>query len=566
MKIQRILPFLICSAIIIFFLSIVLKNSVNIPNGDDLYCLMLFTQQFQDASSFGEHLKLLTEQWIEHRIVYSRLTALISYWIHGQVNFLTIIMIGNLTLIGFTILFWKLLKRTGVSMYYLIPVVLTLFSPVMYEANVWAGASTVYMPVCFLGLLTVYLLAMQSRLGFVIATAAAMLATFSFGNGMFSFIAGFCVLIYQQKFKYAGIWTALAIGTIGLYFYQFQDNSNTDAFGLAAHFRYPAYLFYNLFGFIGGTADYLENLNTPFQRNNIPTIVFGFGLSVAILAGIYYSFLRKNTVSSDKKDSFLKTAWLGMVIFIGFTSLAISYSRTSGEAMNALSSRYKIYSMISFILVYVWFLMFFKRKVMVAWLFGGFSLLLLVFNYFLHYEKIVNYKSVFLSGSFNYHTDKQWLIYRNTAYYEHVSKLLCDSISKNPRPVYIFFNTFPELNHNTLKAAAVLDQVQISEERNEPGRPGRWLTVKSDEYPKISNFHKGVYLVVYNDQKIFLFSAGTIKNGRLNILTKGDYFKDGFFLNETFDKVLTPGASYKLGVFCPTSPKPIVRLNYEIKG
>ena len=566
MKIQHTLPFLICTAIIIFFLSIVLKNSVNIPNGDDLYCLMLFTQQFQDASGFGEHFKLLTEQWIEHRIVYSRLTALVSYWIHGQVNFLTIIMIGNLTLIGFTILFWKLLKRTGVSMYYLIPVVLTLFSPVMYEASVWAGASTVYMPVCFLGLLTVYLLAMQSRLSFVIATAAAMLATFSFGNGMFSFVAGLFILIYQKKYKYAAIWAIIALGTVGFYFYQFQDNSNTDAFGLAAHFKYPAYLFYNLFGFIGGTADYLENLNMPFQRNNIPTILFGFALSVAILSGIYYSFLRKSAAKEYKNDNFLKTAWLGMVIFIGVTSLAMAYSRTSGEAMNALSSRYKIYSMISFILVYVWFLMFFQKKALIGWLFGSFSLLLLLFNYFLHYEKIVNYKSVFLSGSFNYHTDKQWVIYRNTAYYERVSKLLCDSISKNPKPVYTFFNSFPELNYQTLKAAGVLDKVQISEESNAPGRAGRWLTVQSNQYPKISNFHKGVYLVVYNEQNIFLFPASTVKNGRLNILTKGDYFKNGFFLDDNFDKILKPGAEYKLAVFCPTDSKPVVLLDYKIKG
>lgn len=111
MNARLILPLAICIFLILFFFSLIISNSVNIPNGDDLYCLLLFTQEFQDAPSLIDRLKLLFEQWVEHRIVYSRFTALLSYWLTSQVNFVTIIIIGNLTLVGFTILFWKVIKK-----------------------------------------------------------------------------------------------------------------------------------------------------------------------------------------------------------------------------------------------------------------------------------------------------------------------------------------------------------------------------------------------------------------------------------------------------------------------
>jgi hypothetical protein len=210
-SLRSLLPAGICFLLIALFFSLVISNAVNIPNGDDLYCLLLFTQQFKDASTLTERFQLLLQQWVEHRIVYSRLAALVSFWLTSQVNFVTIIVIGNLTLLGYTLLFWKMIRKTGVSLYYLIPVVFTLFGPVAYEANLWAGASTVYMPVGFLGLLTIYLLAYHGRTGVVLSLVTAFLATFSFGNGMFSFVAGLLVLLYQSRFRTAFLWAITGI-------------------------------------------------------------------------------------------------------------------------------------------------------------------------------------------------------------------------------------------------------------------------------------------------------------------------------------------------------------------
>ncbi|WP_031526401.1 hypothetical protein [Dyadobacter crusticola] len=566
MKLHSIIPMGICVALILFFLSLVISNSVNVPNGDDLYCLLLFTQQFQDASTFSERLHLLTGQWVEHRIVYSRLAALVSYWLTSQVNFVTIILIGNATLVGFTVLFWKLIKKANVSLYYLIPVVLTLFSPVTYEANLWAGASTVYMPVAFLGLLTIYLLVYHGRTGMILAMLSALLATFSFGNGMFTFVAAIAVLLYQRKIKSAVIFGIAAVAAVFLYFQDFEAHSSTNAFGVAEHFKKPQYLAYNLFGFVGGILDYTENSNAPVVASNSLGLVLGLLLFVAICAGSVI-FLREQPLGGERPGMRnLKIAWLGMAAFILMTAVIMAYSRTSGAAMNTLSSRYKIYSMLCWIMVYCLCLIHFNRKKVVGMVFGGVSLLILLFNYYNHYDKLTNYKSYLLSGLFNYTTNGQWLIYRHTAYYEGASKMLSDSIANSLEPVYAFNPVFNELSHSALNRAALLKNVRISEDTTIDGKFGKRLTIHTDDYPSSSNYFKGIYLVVYNDTNIYLFVANPAKNGRINMVTRGEYFKKGFYLDNDFGKTLKPGSQYKLAVFCPTEHEKIKRLDYHVEG
>ena len=567
MKLDRILPLSICAVLIISFYFLIVKNSVNIPNGDDMYCLMLFTQQFQDATGLTERFQLLIQQWVEHRIVFSRLSALVSYMVHGgYVNFVTIILLGNLMLLGFTLLFRKMLLQSGVSMYYLIPVVLTLFSPIMYEGSLWAGASTVYMPVCLMGLLTAYLLANPSRGRFAGAIGVALLATFSFGNGMFAFVAGLVILILQQQYRRALLWFAITVFCVAYYFHDFFNASATNAFSFSAHFQHPSYLFYNLFSFLGGILDSTESSNMALQRENIPGLCFGILLTAITLFGVYHFFFGENGKFHSKKNVQHEMAWLGMVVFFGLTALSMAYSRTSGESINTLSSRYKIYSMIAFILVYLWCLMTIRRKSVVGWIFGVFSFSLLIFNYYATYGKLANFKSVLLAGQYNYNKNHHWVIYRHTAYYEGASQAVSDTIRSKATPVFEFIKPFPGLTHEALGKARTLSDIQISESKNCQGFAGNCIVVNSDSYPEIGNFVTGIYLVAYDDKDIFLFPATPKRNGRVNILTRGDYFKPGFYADENFGKSLGSGVAYNLAVFCPSAKEKIRLIDHKIKG
>ncbi len=560
------LPLAVCILLIGIFFSLIIANMVNIPNGDDLYCLMLFTQQFKDASTFQERLVLLTQQWVEHRIVYSRFSALLSYWLTGNVNFITIALIGNFTLIAFTVLFWKAIRKLGLSLYFLIPVVLTLFSPVTYEGNLWAGASTVYMPVAFMGLLSLYFLACKRETGIVSGLLIALLATFSFGNGMFALLVGLILLIYRKRFRVAAIWGSVSIAAVGLYFMNFHSFSSTDAFGFSAHFKEPMYLFYNFFAFVGGIMDYSENVNSPFIPANIPAILLGITLFAAVCYGALVFLKDVSRPGEDTTRRNIQYAWLGMTAFLLITAVAMAYSRTAGAAMNTLSSRYKIYSMLFWIIVYWGCLIYFERKKLVGLAFGVMSLLILVFNYYTHYDKFSNFKSNFTAGLFNYKNNGEWVIYRHTSFYEGASKMLSDSMAGNPDPVFRFHQVFPQLTREALEEAPVLEQVEISESENCQGFSGKCLDVRTDEYPAVGNHFKGIYLVVYDEANIYLFAARPQKNGRYNMVVSGEYFKKGFLLQENLGNVLKKGSEYSLAVFCPTAKEQVRRIRYRLEG
>jgi hypothetical protein len=534
-------------------------NAVNVPQGDDLYCLLLFTQSFQDAKTWKECLRLLFEQWVEHRIVYSRLTALASYWLHGTLNFKTVILIGNLSLVGITFIFYKLLRKFGLNIYYLIPVTLTLFSPVMYEGNLWAGASTVYMPVCFLGILCIYLLTIPSNIAFVSALLTAILATYSFGNGMFTFVAGFSVLLYLRKNKKALIWMLVGFLAVLIYFKGFEMHSATNAFGWAVHFRHPEYLFYNFFAFVGGIFNYYENINGLFASQNLLAVLTGITFTAICAWGV-------KTLLLDRKDNpQASAAWLGIALYAGITSIAIAYSRTTSEQMTAISSRYKVYSMIIFVLVYLWCLTYFKKKKLIGGIFLGISAGLLLFNYFVYYEKFVNYKSYSMAGLHNYTNNGKWMIYRESSYFEGASKMICDTIQSKSKPVFHFEKpVFPELSYSTLNKSPFLSDVQITRNKDLKGKSPGTISITSNEFPATPNLSEGAYLVLYNKSEIILLVAGPLKNGRLAMVRQGRYFKNGFYIHESLHSIIQKGKVYKLAIFCPTEKEKIRRINYEL--
>ncbi|KAA6440947.1 hypothetical protein FEM33_04575 [Dyadobacter flavalbus] len=558
MRPVRYFSLITCICIICSYFYFIIQNTADIPNGDDLYCLLLFTQAFKDAKSWKECFRLLFEQWVEHRIVYSRFTALVSYWIHGAVNFKSIALIGNFSLLGITFLFYKLLHKIQLSVSYLIPAVLTLFSPVMYEGNLWAGASTVYMPVCLMGIISIFLLAISSPITFVLAILIAILATYSFGNGMFVFVAGAVVLFKSGKIKHAAIWITAGSAAVAFYFRNFQMYSATNAFGWTVHFKYPIYLFNNFFAFVGGTFNYVENVNGPVVYQNFPALLAGIILTAVLIWGIIKILLNRAEP--------VQVTWAGMAIFIMITSAVIAFSRTQSEQMTTISSRYKIYSMAAFLLVYLWCLIYYDKRKIVAAVFTGISAALLLFNYYVYYEKFVDYQCHSLAGLYNYNHHGKWIIYSKTAYFEKASKFVSDTIKKNPEPVFHFHPIFPELTHQAIDSARTLESIEVTDNTDSSSKLRKSISFNTNEYPSTSNQPKGIYLVTYNEKNIFLSVANPLKNGRLNMIKQLKYFKDGFYAEEDMFDFIPKGEVYKFAVFCPEEKEQVRLINYQITG
>nr|WP_295934436.1 hypothetical protein [uncultured Dyadobacter sp.] len=557
----RLVPYGLCGMAVTAFFIIIGRSAVNIPIGDDFYCALLFVQQFQDSPGYLGKLNLLFGQWVEHRIFYSRLIALVSFWLTGQVNFLLMIWIGNLSLVGILFFFARAFRRLHLSGYFLLPVLLTLLSPVMYEGNLWAGASTVYMPVCLMGYVAVGLLVTGTRRNFLGALFTALLATFSFGNGMLVFVAGTLVLLVQRQSRQAFIWIVAGAVAVTAYFTGFHPHSATEAFGVVAHFRHPAYLFYNFFAFVGGVFDYTENTNSPVQIDNLPGIGMGI-IEIAVLCRISLLLISRGSLRPGQGlRQNEAAAWLGVTFFLIITALGIAYSRTSGDVMTTLSSRYKIYSMALLLTVYWGLLLCTGRQRLTGFAFFCLSCSLLVFNWYVYYGKMVTHKSSYLAGLHNYHRNHRWLIYRNTSYFERSAQFVSDFVRAQRQPVFTFAPVFPQLTLAALTAATVA-AVRLSWASD--ARQKKRLTIESDSYPGSHGASGEVYLIIYNGSECFVLPASPLRNGRKNMIVQWQYFKPGFYFDDTLEKILRPGQRYQLAIFCPLEKEAFRKIDHEI--
>jgi hypothetical protein len=279
---------------------------------------------------------------------------------------------------------------------------------------------------------------------------------------------------------------------------------------------------------------------------------------------VYFELIKKNGIGIER--SRFKIVWAGMVIFIGITAIAMAYSRTLDASMNTLASRYKIYSMVFLILFYLSGLLFFDFRRRFGIIFGTFTLCLLIFNYYCYYGKFSNYKSSLLAGLYNYNHNGQWIIYRHTAYYEKASLILTNSVKHHSKPVYQFKSVFPQLNLRSISQARTIGGISVKDGDGSGLKKDKWLTITSESYPSLQNFHNGIYIVIYDEHNIFLFAANPKTNGRISMVKNGSYFKNGFYWEENLLDLLHANKQYKIALFCPTENEQIRRINYIISG
>src|SRR5699024_204001 len=103
---------LVTAAVVIgTYFFIVYHYSVNIPFWDDYTHLNVITE-FINSDSLLEQIKLLFSLHNEHRIVFARLITLAELILSGEVNFITLIMLGNLSLLGIAILLFLTFDKT----------------------------------------------------------------------------------------------------------------------------------------------------------------------------------------------------------------------------------------------------------------------------------------------------------------------------------------------------------------------------------------------------------------------------------------------------------------------
>ncbi|CAG5005755.1 hypothetical protein DYBT9275_03644 [Dyadobacter sp. CECT 9275] len=331
---------------------------------------------------------------------------LLQLWITGTIDIKWLIVTGNLFMFGTAYLFYKTLKAEQLSWYYFIPVPYILFNLVYSENAFWGIAAIQNTPVIFWALLAVYGLGRDNRAGWYIGFFSAIIATFTSGNGMLTWIVGVVFLLYQKNFRFLVIWILAAAAVLSFYFlFEYQLVPPPPESALSSPL-YNALLF---FGFLGNALylDIPHPLVPGFYKDMLACALMGMFIGmVALLWLVRFIFSR------NPKWSY----WflLGAIMFLMGTGAMFVLSRPVFSYFmyggDIFSRRYLIFGVVLLAATYVCALILIKRSLMISRIIAGtFFAVFLCLNFLSYYNSTATLRKLHaaleLDGYFwtNYH-------------------------------------------------------------------------------------------------------------------------------------------------------------------
>lgn len=312
---------------IILYIGVVLSFSSNYPYWDDYPTILGYLNNFCESSTKDKILSLFM-QHNEHRIFFNRIIEIIQYYAFGNVNFYYLILIGNIGWFLSIYLLIKYVRDSGYAWVCTIPIIVIMTSFAHHECMTWAMCSIQQYFQLFFALVTIHLLVRHKIFGTLFTLA---LSVYTGGGGLVLVPLVFLYTVLNRDLKKFFIYNIFSIFILGLYFISFNHHSSF-VLSLEMCVKLCEYVLL----FIGGV------LRTHDSA-----------LGLGIIAIPLFFFKIKTLY---QKSPFV---FWSMIFVIG-TSFVTGLSRVGyfGVAQ-ALSSRYSIYPILFWSLMYIKFLIIF---------------------------------------------------------------------------------------------------------------------------------------------------------------------------------------------------------------
>lgn len=344
-KFKKYAYYLIILLPIVTFYGLFFKYTVNAPINDDYQAVLDFINKIIATDSISEKVKLLFSQHNEHRIVYDRIWTIISYKLQYNVDFNFLAFIGNLSLLGIAVIFYKRFSLLQKPLLLFVPVTVVLFNISSWENMTFAMAAlsnfTVYLFVLIsLGFITSNTLDKKRNL--YLAFLFLFLAAMTQGGGLFLVPISLVILVYKKEYKNVIIYGVLSVLLLTLYFYQYQKPP--QSMGIVdsiSEFKFDIILF--VFSFLGNAFNYYLVYNNP---------IYSIHFAMVIGALFFLLFLYITYTKYYKKNLFVYSLMLLLVMSACITAV----SRISFGIETSGASRYRINGIIFFIALYYWFI------------------------------------------------------------------------------------------------------------------------------------------------------------------------------------------------------------------
>ncbi len=320
--------------------------AVNVPKWDD-HALKAFLVFVQQETTFRGKIYQVFKQHNEHRMAWDRLITWLDYSLFGKLNYVRLMALGNLSLVGLLALFGLVLRRAGRSVWYLIPVACLLFNLAQWENMFWGMAALQNFVILSWVAGSVYLLAYTRQWG--AGLGLAIVATITSGNGMILWPITMAILLHQTVTQppLTRSWRPLigqtigALVCIGLYFTGYEKPAVTPA----AHVGFID-LLRGWLAFNGSAAEAF-----PFGPVIGNCVLLGGGMLILLLV-LGISFLRQYPLNRPWPP--IAYFFWGMAGFLLATGVVVTWSRVGFGFETLITSRYKVYSLVLLSLLFVY--------------------------------------------------------------------------------------------------------------------------------------------------------------------------------------------------------------------
>jgi hypothetical protein len=325
----------IATPIIVYF-TFVIKSSVDFPYEDDYQAILDFLISYNYATTFSSKIELILAQHNEHRIIFGKLITVLYYKLFGSINFVNLIILGNISLLGIWLIVLKSIKieLNNRRLLAFIPVTIFLFNFRYVDVSCWAMASLQNIWVILFAFLSLYFLLNDKKQSISLAVLFATLATFTSGNGLLTFLTGIIMLILRKDSRKVIILFASAfiINIMGFAIGIHKVGHHPSFFD--SLISEPSNLFLYPLNFIGSLFDISSN-------------ICKYLIGAIILSLFFFIFIKKLYKLNYLLGAFL----LFMILTVGI----VSVSRFGFGVEQASASRYMINSTLIYIIIGLFF-------------------------------------------------------------------------------------------------------------------------------------------------------------------------------------------------------------------
>ena len=323
--------------------------NVNYVAFDDILILGIIPG-FEEAS-WAERWQRLTDPFPEHRLIFSRSLVLLSYYLFGKVNLVSLMVIGNLCWAGCVGVFYAVFRRIAarrlrLSLWYFVPIVWLWFTIHSFENMFWGVSSLCNFGLLLFAMLAFYFATHRPQQLWA-ALLFALAATYTYGNG----IAVFPVIVFllwitgRRREFFISVAVTLLVGYV--YFAGFPQKTDSLDF---SDFQQVKEGLAGFFGFIGSIAalDAYTTQPVPLALS----VVAGVAM-VGTFLGLFRKSLLPLIQSVVGKPLALSPAGqfaVVLMVFVAVTSFAVVYKRIPlGGFESLFKGRYRMYTALALV-------------------------------------------------------------------------------------------------------------------------------------------------------------------------------------------------------------------------